>query len=223
MNFIMKLLKKGAEAELYLIDWFGYKAVKKIRVEKSFRVKELDIYLRRYRTSNEAKLLINVKKIKVPVPTVFDVDLNEHSITMEFLEGVSLKELIPQMNVERLKEVFMVLGNIVGNMHQNGFFHGDLTTSNIILVDQKIFLVDFGLGGSSKEIESFGVDIHLMLRALESTHHEISRECFEYFKSGYIESFNQYKAVFNKVNEIRKRGRYVTERRIRLSDNTICI
>lgn len=217
----MELLKKGAEAELYLIDWFGCRAVKKIRIAKNYRVKELDLHLRRYRTSNEAKLLINVKKIKIPVPSVFDVDLNEFSITMEFLNGVPLKELMPQLNIEELREIFSSLGNIVGLMHENGFFHGDLTTSNVILVGQKLFLIDFGLGGMSKEIEFFGVDIHLLLRALESTHHELSQQCFQYFRDGYIASFSQYKVVFNKVNEIRKRGRYVLERRIRALNSSL--
>lgn len=217
----MKLLKRGAEAELYLIDWFGYKAIKKIRIAKSCRVKVLDEYLRSYRTLNEAKLLINVKKVGVPVPTVFDVNINEYSITMEFIDGILLRDLLFKLNIMKIKELFTIIGTTVGKMHSNGFFHGDLTTSNIIVVDDSIFLIDFGLGGFSREIEVLGVDIHLMLRALESTHHEISTQCFEYFKDGYARHFYRYKEVFNKVGEIRKRGRYVIERRIKGLQNSI--
>ncbi|MCR6690927.1 MAG: Kae1-associated serine/threonine protein kinase [archaeon YNP-LCB-003-016] len=219
----MKLIKKGAEAELYLIDWFGYKAVKKVRISKNYRIRSLDMFLRNYRTLNEAKMLINVKRINVPVPAVFDVDLEEFSIIMEFIDGKLLKDLIPQLDDKQLDEIFTNLGCIVGRLHENGFFHGDLTTSNVILVDKNIFLIDFGLGGSSQEIESFGVDVHLMLRALESTHHEISKKCFECFKNGYSSTFDKSKEVFDKVLEIRRRGRYVVERRVKADIDSLHI
>jgi len=219
----MKLIKKGAEAELYLINWFGYKAIKKVRVSKNYRIQSLDNFLRNYRTLNEAKMLINVKRINIPVPTVFDVFLEEFSIVMEFIDGKLLKDLIPQLDDEMLDEIFTNLGCIVGRLHENGFFHGDLTTSNVILVDKNIFLIDFGLGGVSQEIEAFGVDVHLMLRALESTHHEISQKCFEYFKNGYSSTFSKSKEVFSKVLEIRRRGRYVVERRVKATINSFCI
>lgn len=211
----MKLISKGAEAELYLINWFGIKAIRKIRTSKSYRIFRLDNQLRVFRTLNEARLLINVKKIGIPVPTVFDVDVNEYSIIMEYIDGILLRDMIPQLNLDKLSEIFMLLGMFIGKLHDKGFYHGDLTTSNVFLVNNNLVLIDFGLGGVSHEFEAFGVDIHLMLRALESTHHDIAPYCFSQFRDGYSTSFCDWEIVFNKVEDIRKRGRYVIERRVR--------
>jgi TP53 regulating kinase-like protein len=80
--------------------------------------------------------------------------------------------------------------------------HGDLTTSNMILTSHgKIFLVDFGLSERSNELEAKGVDLHLMKRALQSTHYRYVKKCFEAVMAGY-----------NKIQEIERRGRYVSER-----------
>jgi tRNA A-37 threonylcarbamoyl transferase component Bud32 len=45
-----KLLKRGAEASLFLADWHDRKAVIKIRVPKRYRPKALDDQIRSYRT-----------------------------------------------------------------------------------------------------------------------------------------------------------------------------
>ena len=50
----MLLLKRGAEAELYLDTWYGRKVVVKRRVKKGYRIRELDEEIRSYRTSHEA-------------------------------------------------------------------------------------------------------------------------------------------------------------------------
>ncbi|MEM3615841.1 MAG: hypothetical protein QXX09_04240, partial [Candidatus Methanomethylicia archaeon] len=125
----MKLISKGAEAELYLTNWFGIKAIRKIRTSKSYRIFRLDNQLRVFRTLNEARLLINVKKIGIPVPTVFDVDVNEYSIIMEYIDGILLRDMIPQLNLDKISEIFMLLGMFIGKLHDKGFYHGDLTTS----------------------------------------------------------------------------------------------
>ncbi|RLE51416.1 MAG: Kae1-associated kinase Bud32 [Candidatus Methanomethylicota archaeon] len=211
----MKLIKKGAEAYLYLDDWYGIKVIRKVRISKQYRVKIFDNYLRKSRTLNEAKLLFSAKSIGVPVPAVFDVDVTNSTIIMEFIPGVLLRDYLPQASNKELRQLFEVIGKYVGLLHSNGIFHGDLTTSNMILCNGKPFLIDFGLGGFSKEIEHLGVDIHLMLRALESTHYKVINECFSAFIKGYSQVFNKYNLVLRKVKEIRLRGRYVIERRVK--------
>jgi TP53 regulating kinase-like protein len=101
-------------------------------------------------------------------------------------------------------------------MHKHGLIHGDLTTSNMILdVEGKIFLVDFGLGEKNAELEARGVDLHLMKRALQSTHYQFAEECFEAVLKGYSAVLGAEEAgkVLEKIVEIERRGRYVAERR----------
>jgi TP53 regulating kinase-like protein len=98
----------------------------------------------------------------------------------------------------------------------HGVIHGDLTTSNMILnSEDKIFLVDFGLGEKTMELEVRGVDLHLMKRALQSTHYQFAEECFEAVMRGYgaVLGAEETGKVLWKIREIERRGRYVAERR----------
>ena len=59
-------------------------------------------------------------------------------------------------------------------MHKNNVIHGDLTTSNMLVEDDKfgykICLIDFGLGFAEGTPEDKGVDLYVLERALLSTH-----------------------------------------------------
>ena len=211
-GLILKLIYKGAEANLYLDEWFGLKVIRKVRASKLYRVSELDRGLRLHRTVNEAKLLSAARRVGVLTPFVFDVDLRSFTLVMEYLNGALLKDLLPSLSDDMLKSIFFEVGRMIGRLHHNGIYHGDLTTSNMVVIDGVIFFIDFGLGGFSNELESFGVDLHLMLRALESTHHDLAERCFSYVKAGYSEVYDDWVNVFHKVDEIRRRGRYVAVR-----------
>lgn len=85
----------------------------------------------------------------------------------------------------------------------------------------KVFFVDFGLGERNGQLEARGVDLHLMKRALESTHYVFAKECFDSVISGYSSLLNAetLRNVLDKIREIERRGRYVAERkRERLPD-----
>jgi len=75
--------------------------------------------------------------------------------------------------------------------------------------------VDFGLGDRSMEVEARGVDLHLMKRALESTHYEFAETCFKSVLAGYegVLGGGATKSVLDKIREIERRGRYVAERK----------
>jgi TP53 regulating kinase-like protein len=79
----------------------------------------------------------------------------------------------------------------------------------------KIFLVDFGLGEKNTELEAKGVDLHLMKRALQSTHYQFAEECFANVMKGYAAEAGEEDAerVLEKIKEIERRGRYVAERK----------
>jgi len=212
------VISKGAEAIIFKELWYGIMVVRKVRIPKKYRSPMLDLVLRRQRTSLEAKLLIEAKSLGVPVPTVFEVDLDNTYILMEFIEGMRLRDFIPKMPLDERIKSFTQVGNSVGRLHAHGIVHGDLTTSNMILTSSgNVYLIDFGLGMFSSELEDRGVDIHLMLRALESTHAAYVEECFKAFLKGYesVMGVKETRKILNKVKEIRSRGRYVSERRVR--------
>jgi len=212
----LKLIKRGAEAYLYLIDFHGFKAILKKRIPKDYRHPEFDIKLRQRRTINEARMLYYSKKAGVPVPTVLDVDVDETYLIIEYIDGIVLRDLIDKgVSEDVVRNVFTHVGELIGKLHSNSIVHGDLTTSNMILYNNTLFFIDFGLSEKSNELEDQGVDLHLMLRSLESTHPEIAYRAFNYVLKGYAKVMGREHTlrVRNKVKEIRMRGRYVEERR----------
>ncbi len=158
------------------------------------------------------------KKAGVASPTVFLVDVKNTMIIMEYIDGEPIKEVLEETSGSERQRLCYEIGALVGKLHKYGVIHGDLTTSNIILDQEgKIYFIDFGLGEKTKEIEARGVDLHLMKRALQSTHFRFAAECFDAVFDGYsnILKTEVTKRTFDKIEEIERRGRYVAERKER--------
>jgi TP53 regulating kinase and related kinases len=210
------LFRKGAEASLYLADWQGRKVVVKVRVPKRYRPESLDKLIRSYRTIHEPQLMHEAKGAGVPTPMIYIVNVPEASITMEYIEGNQVKQLLNRVSKDQRQILCIEIGKLIGQLHSHGLIHGDLTTSNMILSSEgKIFFVDFGLGEKNIEIEARGVDLHLMKRALQSTHFQFWDECFKNVLSGYSSVLGDEPSekVYEKIKEIERRGRYVEERK----------
>jgi TP53 regulating kinase-like protein len=210
------LIKKGAEASLYVADWHGRKVIMKKRLPKKYRPSRLDEQIKTYRTIHEPQLIHEAKRAGVPTPTIFLVDLKNATIIMEFIEGKQVKQLLGEVIKSERQRLCFKIGELIGRLHENGIIHGDLTTSNMILNSEgKIFFVDFGLGEKSEELEARGVDLHLMKRALQSTHFSFTEECFNAVIRGYskVLGAKTVKNILDKIREIEKRGRYVAERK----------
>jgi len=209
------LIKKGAEANLYLEKWQGQKVIMKRRLTKAYRISQLDTTIRTQRTLHEPLLIHRAKEAGVPTPTIYMVDLTDSNIIMEYIEGKQVKQVLNDMSRKEKLRLCRHIGTLIGRLHQNGIIHGDLTTSNMILTSlEKIYFVDFGLGEYSDELEIRGVDLHLMKRALQSTHYKYAKECFEAVMAGYAQEVGNKKAkdVLEKIQEIERRGRYIEER-----------
>ena len=210
------LIKKGAEASLYFADWHGRKVIMKKRLPKKYRLSKLDEQIRTYRTIHEPQLMHEAKKAGVPTPTIFLVDIESATIVMQFIEGKQAKQLLSEVSESERHRLCLEIGELIGKLHKYGIIHGDLTTSNMIRNSEgKIFFVDFGLGEKRKELESRGVDLHLMKRALQSTHFRFAEECFNAVIEGYSKVLGSVtvKNVLDKIREIKRRGRYVAERK----------
>jgi TP53 regulating kinase-like protein len=209
------LIKKGAEANLYLEEWHNRKVIMKRRLPKRYRIQELDKEIRSQRTVHEPHIIHKAKEAGVPTPTIFIVDVAEANIIMEFVDGKQVKQVLNDLPPEERLRLSRHIGGLIGHLHKHGIIHGDLTTSNMILTPYgKVVFVDFGLSERSTELETKGVDLHLMKRAFQSTHYKYARECFEAVMEGYAEVVGEKEAknVLEKIREIERRGRYVSER-----------
>jgi TP53 regulating kinase-like protein len=211
-----KLLKKGAEASLFVAVWHGRKAVIKVRVPKRYRPPELDKQIRSYRTVHEPQLMHEAKTAGVATPLIYMVNVPESTIVMEFIEGEQVKQLLNKAAKAQRHDVCVKIGESIARLHKHGLIHGDLTTSNMILSrDGRMFFVDFGLGEKNTELEARGVDLHLMKRALQSTHYQFWEECLQSVLCGYtsVLGVEMAEKVYEKIREIERRGRYVEERK----------
>lgn len=193
-----KLLAWGAEAELYEADFLGEKAVVKRRVEKKYRVKELDEKLRRTRTRTEARILSEAKKTGARVPAVMGVE--EYEITMEFIEGKLLRDDLEDKNISR---TLSTIGSYLALLHDANITHGDFTPANVIVNRSNATIIDFGLGGFSREAEEKAVDLLLMKKALDD------KKKYAKFIQAYEKKTKNAEATLKQLEEIEKRGRYV--------------
>jgi TP53 regulating kinase-like protein len=196
------LIKKGAEADIYLINWYGKKAISKIRVSKYYRHQFLDNEIRMHRTIHEATMLSAAKKTGIISPFVYFVHPLNAEIIMEFIEGTNVKDVVTS-------KLSSEIGVYAALLHDNNIIHGDLTTSNFIL-SKKIVLVDFGLSYYSSRLEDKAVDIRLIKQVLSSAHKLIYEDAYKSFIKGYTQIAGKAKTekVLEKVTEIEKRGRY---------------
>ena len=192
------VIRQGAEAILIKDGKFLLKE----RITKSYRIKEIDYDLRKLRTRNEAKLL---NKVKINAPRVYEVDETNMTIKMEFVDGQLVKDVFDGLkNKDWLcKEI----GRNIASLHEQNIIHGDLTTSNLILKDDKVYFIDFGLGFVSEKVEDKAVDLHLLRQAFESKHYKYAEEAFENVLKGYS-CYKNYKEIIKRLEKVESRGRY---------------
>ncbi|MFQ6013503.1 MAG: KEOPS complex kinase/ATPase Bud32 [Thermoplasmata archaeon] len=188
------------------MEWRGRPAVEKRRVPKAYRHPALDEELRRARLRTEARLFGEARRLGVPVPILYDVDTVENRLVMEYVAGPLLKEAL-EGGREETAALCRRMGRVIGRLHAGDLIHGDLTTSNMILRDGRIVLVDFGMGERSAELEAKGVDFHLFQEALRSAHSE-GPDFLPWVMEGYRETCPTADEVVAKAKEIERRGRY---------------
>jgi len=192
----MKIIKQAAEAIIYKNN----DRVIKERISKGYRIKYIDDKLRKFRTRREAKLLEKIDN----APKVFSVNDKKMTIEMEFINGKLLKDILDK--AKDRNNLLNEIGQSIARMHDKNIIHGDLTTSNMILKD-KVYFIDFGLGFTSHKIEDKAVDLHLLKQALESKHYSHFEESFKSVLEGYRISKNS-KDVVERLKSVEKRGRY---------------
>ena len=204
----MKLIKKGAEADIYQTKWQNSKAILKIRKTKNYRNVSLDSKIRKQRTIKESQMISQVKTFGIPTPLVYFVNLEKTFIVMQEIPGKPVHDLPESKIIKLSKEI----GKLVGMLHKNGIMHGDLTTSNFIFSQNTVFIIDFGLSQNTIKPEDHAVDLRLIKEILNSAHAKIMEPAWKNFLLGYksIVGSANYVKITKLVSDIESRGRYAT-------------
>ncbi len=202
----MKLINRGAEADVYSTAWNKKKAILKIRKQKSYRNSLLDQKIRKQRTIRESQIISQVKSFGISTPLIYFMDTSKCSILMQKIDGKIVRDLKDNNIVNICGEI----GRVVGLMHKNGIMHGDLTTSNFIVDKKKLFLIDFGLASRTEKPDDHAVDLRLFKEILNSAHAKVMEKSWKNFQKGYSKSVGtKYcKKILNLVEVIESRGRY---------------
>lgn len=197
---------QGAEAIVTEDSFLGHRALVKSRPAKTYRLPELDEHIRSVRTKNEAKIMHDARAAGVRTPCIYDIDLSKSSIVMEFIEGKAVKDVLDQCP-ERADEICEKIGLVIAKMHSAGICHGDLTTSNMILENDEICLIDFSMGCTKAGLEDIGVDLRLLERAFSSAHVGLEPS-FSKLMDTYYSNISNAKQVRKKLEDIKNRARY---------------
>lgn len=189
--------KKGAEAEIKETIFDSKKAIIKKRIQKNYRNPSLDLKIRKKRTKSEAKILTELYSV-INVPKVLLLDENDATIIMEFIKGDLIKDVI-----KKDTKIIKLIGKEIKKIHSAGIIHGDLTTSNMLYSNNKIYFIDFGLGFYSKKIEDIATDLIVFKKTFNATHSNL-KNGFDLVLEGYCPS----KELLERMRAVEKRARY---------------
>jgi N6-L-threonylcarbamoyladenine synthase/protein kinase Bud32 len=186
---------RGAEAVVEMGD-----RVTKRRVGKSYRHPDLDARLRGERTAMEARLTSLARREGVPTPALCDVDPAAARLV---LERVGECDLGDAMTDERVRRV----GEHLAAIHDAGFVHGDPTVRNVRIdpATGRVFLIDFGLGYHTEDVEDYAMDLHVFEGSVVGTERDPEAPC-RAFEAGYRDAGSE--SVLDRLREVEGRGRY---------------
>ncbi|XP_022727787.1 EKC/KEOPS complex subunit bud32-like isoform X5 [Durio zibethinus] len=138
------------------------------------------------------------RRLGVSTPVLHAVDPVLHTLTFEYVEGPSVKDIFLEFGLsgvvqERLDDIASQIGVAIGKLHDVGLVHGDLTTSNMLI---RNVLIDFGLSFTSTLLKDKAVDLYVLERALISMH---SSNVINHILDAYKKSSKQWSSTFNKL------------------------
>src|SRR3989344_2723979 len=198
LNSSMNILGRGAEA--VVVEHDG--VVVKERLKKDYRVAVLDERLRRQRTRRESSILKKVNALGIPSAKFLDMDDKTMEVEMSFVQGKKLRDVLDN-HVHFAEQI----GKIVGKLHTNDIVHGDLTTSNLLVHEDVVSVIDFGLSFISKKVEDKAVDLHVLHDDIKSKNNDVHEECFNLIIKGYSHSNPNASEVLERLKVVQSRGR----------------
>lgn len=224
-DYQLDKIAQGAEAIVFTAaktphsDGEKSPLILKYRPSKRYRHPILDKAITKQRTKAEAKVLTKLYSMGLPVPQVVHMDVVKGAIFMTKLGEQSLKAYLWERehqagyDTAEVKHVIVETGRVIGRMHLSGVVHGDLTSSNIVVMKTSgVGLIDFGLSNQKATHEDKSVDLYVLERAFLSTHSSHAEIYTEWLLEGYSEQHGRENAkemgaVLARLKDVRMRGR----------------
>jgi Kae1-associated kinase Bud32 len=195
----MKIIAEGAEAVVYETVVGGIPALVKRRLQKKYRVTEMDTKIRSQRSKNEARIIAMVSEAGIGAPKLIIYD--GYDIYMSRIEGEKLSNMI---NSKRGKALaFGKIGAMLGQLHNANVAHGDYTPANIIVGKEGPCVIDFGLSEVTNSVEEKALDVLLMKRS-------VSKSSYAGFLKAYRAASAGASEILKRLEIIERRGRYQT-------------
>ncbi|PSK38358.1 Kae1-associated kinase Bud32 [Candidozyma pseudohaemuli] len=234
----LSLVSQGAEALVFSTEVHPYsphpkasRFIIKYRPPKPYRHPKIDALITKLRTVGEAKFMAKLAKIGVAAPALILLDAPNGVIWMDHV-GIDLpngqvsliKNYLWHLEKEdkesclssEVEQVLKATGSAIAKLHLNDMIHGDLTTLNLILQENDVYLIDFGLSTYSNLPEDKAVDLYVMERAVLSTHSDYADQYNLWLLQGYEELHQSYASkggrkklqeTIKKLEDVRLRGR----------------
>ena len=227
-----RLTKSRCRSEAKLLEKCAKKA--DIRVPKVIRVSPPRLYLE-YLDGPSVKSYLQQQKnsdssnggtLDDIIPASKTASNSENSTTTRGNEYIK-QNAISEMGLANM------MGELLGRLHNIGIVHGDLTTSNMMIVNDaddeagthcfKLALIDFGLSKSTYSPEEQAVDLYVLQRALLSTHPNLTDKFFDQVLTKYksitemsdlcdtnsaaLQKRKNQQTTLQRLEQVRKRGR----------------
>lgn len=223
-NFTLKI--QGSEAKVYEGIFLKKEAILKERFIKKYRNPELDKALTAERIRAEVRALNRCFDIGLKCPAIYFADLQTRCIILQKVpNSITVKEILKSEFEEKgvssigsLEPLAHKIGAGIAKMHQNELVHGDLTTSNLLLIEEQVpgifsgldfdvYFIDFGLSKRDIIVEDKAVDLYVLERAISSSHPK-SEQFYDFILGSYSKYLgDEASIVIDKLAEVRQRGR----------------
>jgi len=206
------VIGRGAEAIVTTGRFGDLHSAIKSREPKGYRHPAMEERLTRTRTRSEVRMISAIREAGIRTPYVFDVDVERGTMTMELLRGPRLASVLNVLPRDEQESIVIEMGRIAGRLHASDIVHGDLTTSNFILLSRgegpSLALIDCSLSERTAQVEKKGVDMRLFFEVFGSTHQDL-QGLEGLFLDSYRRTYNGHEEVLRKMDEINSRGRYL--------------
>lgn len=219
----LEMVSQGAEALVFSSKTHPYLRkpgtyICKYRPSKRYRHPQIDAMLTKQRTIGEFKFMAKLGKLGLRAPKVVALDVKNGVIWMEHvgytLPNGSVSSLknylwsVEDRTGDEVRRKLTETGQLIGKMHSFDMIHGDLTSSNLMLTNNSVCLIDFGLSLYSALPEDKAVDLYVLERAIVSTHSEHSQQYTEWLLEGYKSALKKKSTdTLRKLDDVRLRGR----------------
>ncbi|RWS10090.1 hypothetical protein B4U79_15052 [Dinothrombium tinctorium] len=209
---VWSLRFQGAESRIWFGHFLGMPAVRKERFVKTYRNHVLDERLTKERIRAEVRALVKIKTkcnlLGPLLPTILFV--GERDVVIKDLMPVKpLHDYLDSLDANENKMwLLKLIGVVIGKIHDCGVIHGDITTSNLLVDENRnVIPIDFGLSSFSTKSEDRAVDLYVFERSLQTTTVLDSNAFSEILNHYSREMQRQGAEVLKKLEQVRLRGR----------------